>query len=315
MQLAATIHVLGIPSSKPRIPEGAVATSSGPILPRRRLAAALRELRERSGKTLDEVATDLMISTSKLSRLENAQSVPQRRDVRDLVDYYKVTGQQADRLWHLMEDARQRGWWVQYADAIESEVSSSGLEEHLAYESEATTARVYTIPMVPALLQTGDYARAYYRSTEPGLSGHDVDRLVELRLRRQEALRSRAAGTPPLELIAITHEASLHQRVGSAEIMKDQLTALVERSTERNIDFRVLAFSAPPLFSNTCAYAIFEFDGFPKHVMRIETHAGFGHLDRDEDVKRWLEHYEALRDAALSPGESQSLIKSLAAAL
>jgi transcriptional regulator with XRE-family HTH domain len=289
-----------------------VATSSGPILPRRRLAAALRELREQSGKTLDEVATDLMVSTSKLSRLENAQSVPQRRDVRDLVDYYKVTGQDADRLWQLLDDARQRGWWVQYADAIESEVSGGGLKDHLAYESEATIARVYTIPMVPALLQTEDYAREYYRSTEPGLSGRDVVRLVELRLHRQEALRSRAAETRPLELIAVVHEASLHQRLGSPEIMRDQLVALVERSTEPNIDVRVLPFSAPPLFSSTCAYAIFEFDGVPKHVLRIETHAGFLHLDKDEDIKRWLEQYEALRDAALSPEKSRSLMKSLA---
>ena len=63
---------------------------TGPLGPRRNIAAALRQLREDSGKNLTEVAEDLMISTSKLSRLENAQGRPQPRDIRDLVRYYGI---------------------------------------------------------------------------------------------------------------------------------------------------------------------------------------------------------------------------------
>ena len=58
----------------------------GPLLPRRRLGAELKRLR--GDRTLDEVAAETLISTSKLSRLENGQGVPQPRDIRDLINFY-----------------------------------------------------------------------------------------------------------------------------------------------------------------------------------------------------------------------------------
>jgi transcriptional regulator with XRE-family HTH domain len=51
----------------------------GPLTPRRELAAQLKQLREDREFRLEQVAEALMISTSKLSRLENAQGNPQQR--------------------------------------------------------------------------------------------------------------------------------------------------------------------------------------------------------------------------------------------
>ncbi|MGH3672988.1 MAG: helix-turn-helix domain-containing protein, partial [Pseudonocardiaceae bacterium] len=58
----------------------------GPVVPRRRLGAELRTLRERAGLTIDEVAKELECSVSKVSRLETGQGIPKSRDVRDLVE-------------------------------------------------------------------------------------------------------------------------------------------------------------------------------------------------------------------------------------
>ena len=63
---------------------------TGPLGPRRAIAKALKQLREDQGKLLNQVSEDLMISTSKLSRLENAQGKPLRRDIRDLIRYYEI---------------------------------------------------------------------------------------------------------------------------------------------------------------------------------------------------------------------------------
>ena len=49
---------------------------SGPLGPRRRIATTLKRLREESDQNLTDVARELLISTSKLSRLENAQGKP-----------------------------------------------------------------------------------------------------------------------------------------------------------------------------------------------------------------------------------------------
>src|SRR5208282_302363 len=69
-----------------------VAKVTGPLGPRRGIAAALKQLREDRGKRLTEVAQDLMMSSSKLSRLENAQGTPLPRDIRDLIRYYQIEG-------------------------------------------------------------------------------------------------------------------------------------------------------------------------------------------------------------------------------
>ena len=65
---------------------------TGPLGPRRSIATALKQLREDTGKNLNEVAGDLMISTSKLSRMENAQGRPLPRDIKDVITYYGIEG-------------------------------------------------------------------------------------------------------------------------------------------------------------------------------------------------------------------------------
>src|ERR1700722_16256752 len=136
---------------------------SGPLGPRRRVAGELKRLRERRQLNLADVAgaPEVLISTSKLSRLENAQGKPRQRDVRDLVRFYGLEGtQRGARLLKSVELAQVPGWWSDYDDLPE------GYDRHLAYEADAAVERVYTIPFVPALLQTDDYAAAVFRHME-----------------------------------------------------------------------------------------------------------------------------------------------------
>jgi transcriptional regulator with XRE-family HTH domain len=287
-----------------------VPGEQNPIIPRRRLATELRRLRDEAGQTLEDVAHALLISTSKLSRLENAQGSPQARDVRDLIRHYGIDGTQlAGRLMRWVASARKQGWWADYTHTMQP-----GLDGYVAYESEASVARVYTIPVLPVLLQTADYARAQYRSMEPWRSAGEIAQLVELRMRRQDALSKRAE-LGPLKLIVVTHECSVRQRVGTPAVMSAQLDQLLERSTEPNIELRVLPFTAPPPFTSTCMYAYFEYsDALDRDVVHIETHAGFRHIETPETVHQYRRHYDVLYDAALTPEDSRDLIRSIKAA-
>ncbi|GAA4411977.1 helix-turn-helix domain-containing protein [Actinokineospora soli] len=279
----------------------------GPLLPRRRLAVELKRLREESGQTLENVSEALLISTSKLSRLENAQGSPQARDVRDLIRHYGIEGTQlAARLMRWTATAGKQGWWADYSHTMER-----GLDGYVAYESEASVARVYTIPVLPVLLQTAEYARAQYRGMEPWRSPEEIEQLVQLRMDRQSALTDRP-GQGPMRLIAVTHESALHQHVGTPETMAAQLDHLIERSTEPNIDLRVLPFTAQPSLTMTCMYAYFEFgDALDRDVVHIETHAGFRHIETPDMVHNYRRHYDTLHDAALTPDESRALIRSV----
>ena len=63
-----------------------MAKVTGPLSPRRAIGAAVKQLREDQGKLLNDVAQDLMVSSSKLSRLENAQGTPRPEFTRPFFD-------------------------------------------------------------------------------------------------------------------------------------------------------------------------------------------------------------------------------------
>src|SRR4051794_22361287 len=91
----------------------------GPVVPRRRLGAELRTLREQAGLTIEDVAQELECSVSKVSRLETGQGIPRLRDVRDLLDRYEVTDQDhRERMMGLVRDGQRQGWWHDFSDVL-----------------------------------------------------------------------------------------------------------------------------------------------------------------------------------------------------
>lgn len=287
---------------------------SGPLGPRRRIATTLKRLREDSGQNLADVARELLISTSKLSRLENAQGKPRPRDIRDLIRYYGIEGtQEAGRLNRWVTSAQTPGWWTDFDDDVLEQ-----LDAHLAYEADAAVARTYTLPFLPALLQTEEYAEAVFRDMEQR-PPHKIRQLMDIRKIRQEALTSRE-GLPPLKLVAVTHEATLRQMVGSPGILRDQLNALLERldppdgPRPDNIRLHVLPFSAPPVRTMTCMYAYFEYEDpedLEQDIVNIETHAGFWSIDDPAQVAQYRKWHDELVSAALDPDGSLDLIRSI----
>jgi len=250
-----------------------------------------------------------MISKSKLSRLENAQATPLPRDMRDLVRYYGVEGKtEGNKLQRLARDARRQVWWTDF-DVLAAD--PGGLDAHVAYESDATLERTYTLPFLPALLQTMDYAKAVFRDME-GRSEDEINQLVEVRMKRQEALRHREE-LPPLQLVAVTHESTLRQFVGSPAIMRAQLDVLAEPLEELpDVHVRVFPFSARPVFSMTCMYAYFEYQdpSLEQDVVHIETHAGFRTIDDPVRVAKYRAAHEKLVAASLGEEDSRALIRS-----
>jgi len=300
-----------------------MAKVTGPIGPRRNIAATLKQLRERDQKLLTDVADDLLISTSKLSRLENAQGKPQLRDIRDLIRYYGIEGTpQAEQLRRWVDAAERPGWWTDYDDEV-----VGGLDAHLAYEADAAVERVYTLPFLPALLHTAEYARALIQHIEPRSadyarasfedtaprSADNVQEQVALRMERQKVLSHRD-GLHPLQLVAVVHESALRQSVGSPEILRDQLDALIERSKAPNVTLHVLPFSASPVFTMNCMYAYFEYQGnnnLEQDVVHIETHAGFASIEDPDRVANYRKWHDALVSASRTKDHSRNLIRSL----
>jgi transcriptional regulator with XRE-family HTH domain len=280
-----------------------VAKVTGPLGPRVHIAEAVKKLREDQDKTLMEVARDLAISSSKLSRLENAEGTPTRSDIIALITYYGIQNTRlAAQLERWVQAARRRGWWTDYDDDV-----IEGLDAHVAYEVDAAVERVYTMPFLPALLQTQDYARAVFRDMEDR-SPEQIEQLLEVRRRRQEALRTRE-DRDPLQLIAVTHQSTLYQLVGSSRVMREQLDELAERSADPNVRLHVLPFTAKPTFSMTCMWAYFEYrDEGESDVVHVETHAGYFRVEGADQVKRYRSAHDALVRASYTEEASLELI-------
>ncbi len=286
-----------------------MAGPNSPIGSRRRLGAELRRLRSRSGLTLDDVAERMTCSTSKISRLETGKGLPKVPDVRELMRIYGVApGAEQDMLLRLVHDGREHGWWEELTDNVPLErymLNAPG--RYTALENDATTVRSFDMPIVHGLLQTEEYARAVSHHFLPNHSGEEIDRLVELRILRQHALRR--VDPAPLAIIAVMDEMVLNRRVGSTSIMKAQLEHLHDVAGLPNVSIRILPFDAGILRAHAGQFVLLEIPtALGSDVVFIEGHAGNNYLDVEADVDRYREvHDDALRHA-LSTDESRAVI-------
>src|SRR5215467_9130708 len=90
----------------------AVAGARNPIARRRELGALLRGLRAEAGMTVEQVADSLLVSASKISRLETGQRGASLRDIRDLCNLYGVTDPtRRDYLAGLARAGKESAWW------------------------------------------------------------------------------------------------------------------------------------------------------------------------------------------------------------
>ncbi|MFJ1703443.1 helix-turn-helix domain-containing protein [Kitasatospora sp. NPDC088346] len=276
-----------------------MSTSVNPTVRRRRLGAELRRLRELRQMTAEEVAGRLMVSQSKISRLENGRRSISQRDVRDLCDVYEVTDERVRAgLMEMARESRQRGWWHDFGDIPYS--------VYIGLEAEASSIRAYESSFVPGLLQTREYAEAVVAGTQPDTEPGAIKRRVDVRLKRQD----RIYGDDQLgSLWVVIDEAVLRRAVGSAQVMADQLGQLLTLSQRANINLQVIPFERGAHPGMTGTFSLLEFpESADSTVVYFEGVTSDLYLEKDADVRRYTNLYDHLRAAALSVTESRSLI-------
>jgi transcriptional regulator with XRE-family HTH domain len=273
---------------------------SSPTVKRRRLAAELRRLRELTKLTIEDVAERLEWSAAKISRIENARVTVLPRDVKFLIAIYGLTP--ADPAWDallaLSRESRQRGWWQQYGDAIPEWFGT-----FVGLEAEAEAIWSYDPEYVPGLLQTEDYARTVHRAQLIDGRDEDIDRLVRVRMARQELLTAEDA--PQVWLVI--NEAVLRRLVGGADVMRAQLRRLAQAATLPKVTIQVVPFSAGAHPAMDGGFILLSFPSDP-NIVYIEYHAGSLYLENQADVGTYSLKFDHLRATALSADASQALM-------
>src|SRR6201993_4164834 len=146
--------------------------AAGPTVRRRRLGTELRKLRESSGYKLEEVAAQLGVAPSTLSRIETGKAPTKSAYLNQMLEMYRVDDAgQRQVLVDMAREGHRKGWWAAYDDVL-----SSGFDIYVGLEAETAGIRSYEISVVHGLLQTQDYARAVLRELRPKQTGEQVER-------------------------------------------------------------------------------------------------------------------------------------------
>ncbi|MBZ4018159.1 helix-turn-helix domain-containing protein [Streptomyces purpurogeneiscleroticus] len=280
-----------------------MASNVNPTVRRRRLGQELRRLRELKGMTAEEVAERLLVSQSKISRLENGRRSISQRDVRDLCGVYEVEDHRiVDSLMQMAKDSRQQGWWHAFGDIPYS--------VYIGLETEAASLRVYESLLVPSLLQTPGYAEAVIPGTVPELAPDQLDKRIQVRMRRQERVSDPHT---PLRLWVVLDESALRRVVGSHLIMREQLEHLVEISKLPHVTVQVLPYDTGAHAGMSGTFSILEFDdAADSSVVYIEGVTSDLYLEKTNDVHKYTIMYEHLRAQALNADQSREFIAEAA---
>jgi hypothetical protein len=136
-----------------------------------------------------------------------------------------------DKLWDLNGHFRRL---LRYARAGHD---PDWFKQHVTYEARATVLKTYESMIVPGLLQTEAYARAWLVA---GQAVKNIDAAVEIRMARQNILNKEE---PPL-LWVLLDECVLDRPMGGRKVMKEQLTRLLELSELPHLTIRVVPRAA-----------------------------------------------------------------------
>jgi hypothetical protein len=219
-----------------------------------------------------------------------------------------VTDPLRGRLLELAEDATQRGWWEDYADALPPE-----LQEFIGLEAEAASSLQWQADCVPGLAQTEDYAAQLataYRAVDPTIPPRVQDRFLQARIRRQERLTHE----PVLHLSVVMDEAVLLRRIGDSGLMRAQLGRLIDVADLPNVDLRILPLNRDTALL-TGSFVIMSF-GSPGtaeaaslgDVASTESLTTEFYVAGESQTHLYRLFFQALSKASLPPAESRNLI-------
>jgi transcriptional regulator with XRE-family HTH domain len=286
---------------------GEIVARPSPTVRRRRLRYELRRLRTERGLTIEEVQerSNGDIKAPTLSRWETGERSIRPVDLRLLLDIYDLPADDRESLLTLARQARERGWWHPYASAV-----PDWFQVYVGLETEASTISEYAAELVPGLLQTEGYYRAFLASVAPG--DPEIDKKVKVRLERQDRLTN---GDAP-NYWAVLNEAVIRRPVGGGEVMDLQLEHVVAVAELPNVTIQVLPFSAGVHPAMDGSYSILGFPGpHDPDVVYQENQSGSVYLEEAGQAERFGQTFSHLIAKALSPEDSARLIREVAAGL
>ncbi|MFE2751815.1 helix-turn-helix domain-containing protein [Actinosynnema sp. NPDC059335] len=263
-------------------------------LARERLSRELRRLRTEAKMTGTATARATGMSQSKLSKIENGMLLPSVTDVERLVAELSAT---RETRVELVELARQL-----HAEAeTRRVVLHRGAHRHqqtvARIEARATTSRFFQNAGVPALLQSENYLRVVHNTMPP----HEQDSAIA-------TLRSRRARMDDLgkRFVFLLAESALRWRMGSADLMCEQIDHLVQIMRRPNVQLGVVPWTA-----DANMVALHGFQVYDERVVTLSVLTGNATITDPHDVREYLSLFSRLERLAVRGDALEDLLEQI----
>ncbi|WP_447009073.1 helix-turn-helix domain-containing protein [Saccharothrix sp. DSM 118769] len=263
-------------------------------LVRERLSRELRRLRTEARMTGTATARATGMSQSKLSKIENGMLLPSVTDVERLVAELSAT---RETRVELVELARQL-----HAEAeTRRVVLHRGAHRHqqtvARIEARATTSRFFQNAGVPALLQSENYLRVVLNTTP----SHEQDTAIA-------TLRSRRARMDDLgkRFVFLLAESALRWRMGSADLMCDQIEHLVQTMRRSNVQLGVVPWTV-----DANMVALHGFQVYDERVVTLSVLTGNATITDPHDVREYLALFGRLERLAVRGEALEDLLENI----
>lgn len=274
-----------------------------PTASRWELGGRLRQLRLDAVLTIEDVARELEVSTTKISRLESGQRPATARDVRDLGRLYHLPAAEVADLKRLAQLARVKPWYAEFPRLSPHSVALFDLE------LVASEFQLYQAMIIPGLLQTPAYTRFLLETMypEPFMNEEDRREVADARARRQTVALSERIGVQGHFLL---DEATLARAVGGPNIMAEQVAHLADVSERSNITIQVVPFSSGAHAGMAGGFTLLRFEDQPiRDAVYLEARHADWFLDRPAEVEPYLAAFSQLKHIALDEASTRRLFE------
>ncbi|MFJ9454985.1 helix-turn-helix domain-containing protein [Kitasatospora sp. NPDC101447] len=263
---------------------------------RTQLGAALRELRQSSGKEAKAVARSAVMSPSKLSKIETGKVPPTVVDVERILEAIGVSDEvKAEYMAAARAEATEATAW-----RLVRRLGYHRKQQQIkALDDSTTLLRVFQPSLVPGLLQTPEYVRAVFEGKN--LGEEQLSRTVSARLARQQCLYDTTKS-----LRFIITESVLRWRLVPAAMMAGQLDRIISVSRLGHVDIRVVPLAVPQSDVPSHSFVIRD-----DRMVTVETvHAELAVTD-PRDVEMYVRKFNRFSDRAVSGDTMRRMLEAI----
>lgn len=257
------------------------------------LGAQLREIRKSRGMSMQQVADRLGWSESKVSRLETGQRPLSSEEVSGFLAILDVTGPDRDKLMAMARTPDEPSWLETFRRGLPGDSITLA-----TYEAEAVKLTNWSPLLVPGMLQTMEYGRAFMLAD--GIPEHEIGDRLMARQHRQQVLDR-------VEYTAYIDETVLRRPIGDERVMRSQLRHLLDMG-EQGSTIRLVPVNSDAHSGLISPFLFIEFE-MAEPVVHIELTRSGVFLSDPSETGPYVGTLSRLSSMSMDEADSHRAIK------